>query len=214
MLDRGHVDPRQPPAVRAQPGAELVFLERVEVAVGEMPDALHRGDAVQSAAIEPVDIARHRAPFHAIVARAQFEFDAVGVDLAHAASDRSVAGVRLEERDARFEEAGVEDHVAIEQVEIVDARGFGRGLECELCPRAAGPLGRVGKLRDPRAGIGLRQCYRGIRRSAVGEHDQTAADAVQRRARAADRGIDMRRLVQRLDPDCDRHSAPVSPRER
>ena len=198
MLHIGDIEAVQGPALLAQAHAQIELFHAVQIAIGQIADGVDGTAAVEPAAIEPIDGAHgifDPAPRHATG-----EFEARQVHLDHMPGDASDARIGIEKGDALGQEVRIEQHVAIEQADIVARAVLIAQLGADAA--AGGLVG--GELNDGHR-IARGNGKRGVGRAAIGnDHLAIGPDAGQRTFNSCG---DPLGFVERLDDDRHAHGA-------
>src|SRR5215207_9386848 len=198
----------EPPASPPQPGAELELLERVEIPVGEIADGLDGAAAIKTALVEPIDLAWLAVGLLSHGRGPDLELVGLQVALLDDPADACAVGVVLQEADGLGEEARLEHHVALHEIEELAPAV----LEGQLCSCSAAPLLHVAKL-DDLDRIASRNVQRRIGRPAVRDHD-LPLPWLHGCERAFDGGRDLPFFIEGFDPNAHRHGTRISTRLR
>ncbi len=202
VLHETAVEPVKPPAGTSEANAEIELLVAVQVAVREVADVLDGTAPVEPAAVHAID--RTRPVLRRIAADAAREFEVRDVHFLHMSGNARHGRIVGQEADGVLEEGSVEQHVAVDETDVIVA-GM---LEAELRTDAAARSRGRGDLGDD-DGILRGDLDRAVAGAAVGD-DDLAAHVLKRCERALDGCGNPLLFIQCLDDDGYGQRAPES----
>src|SRR4051812_28134014 len=117
VIDGELVDARQPPPSRYKTRAEIELLPAMQISIGQEVDRFNCGAPVDTAAVEPRDVAR--TAIRVIARRALDVFEIVFLAFDDDAAGPRQSVIRFKAFDGRRDKAAIKPLVAVHQADVV-----------------------------------------------------------------------------------------------